>query len=44
MAAWRNHPRHRIAQQAGRDKWYANYTIEIAEVVRESAFQRQAAT
>ena len=38
LAAWRNHPRHRIAQQAGRTKWYSEYRIEVAEVQRAGAF------
>ena len=38
MSAWRNHPRHRIAQRAGREKWYSEYRIEVAEVKREGAF------
>ncbi len=41
MAAWRNHPRHRVAQHNGRDKWYENYKIEIADVVRQTAFERK---
>lgn len=40
MAAWRNHPRHRIAQQNGRSKWYQEYRIEVAEVQREGRFER----
>jgi len=40
MAAWRNHPRHRIAQAAGRAKWYDSYRIEVAEVTRQNAFDR----
>jgi len=40
MTAWRNHPRHRIAQQSGRSKWYEKYLIEIAEIQREAAFDR----
>jgi heme-degrading monooxygenase HmoA len=40
MAAWRNHPRHRIAQHAGREKWYANCRLEVADVVRETKFDR----
>jgi heme-degrading monooxygenase HmoA len=40
MAAWRNHPRHRIAQSSGRSKWYESYRIEVADIARESAFQR----
>lgn len=38
MAAWRNHPRHRVAQHLGREKWYSEYQIEVAEVRREGAF------
>lgn len=41
MAAWRNHPRHRIAQNQGRAKWYSAYRIEVAEVVRENKFDRE---
>lgn len=40
MAAWRSHPRHRIAQAGGRSKWYTSYRIEVAEVVRENKFER----
>jgi len=42
MAAWRSHPRHRIAQGSGRGKWYSEYRIEVAEVVRENRFERPA--
>ena len=40
MKAWREHPRHKIAQAAGRDRWYQSYDIEIAEVIRTSTFNR----
>jgi heme-degrading monooxygenase HmoA len=40
MAAWRNHPRHRIAQSSGRSKWYANFRLEVADIVRETRFDR----
>lgn len=43
LARWRNHPRHRTAQQAGRARWYEYYTMEVAEIVRESRFVRPAA-
>ena len=43
MAAWRAHARHLAAQKSGREKWYEYYKIEVAEVVRASAFERQAA-
>ncbi len=38
MAAWRNHPRHRVAQHNGRSKWYATFSLEVAEIVRETKF------
>jgi len=40
MAAWRNHPRHRIAQNGGRSKWYAYFRLEVADIVRETKFER----
>jgi heme-degrading monooxygenase HmoA len=40
MAAWRNHPRHRIAQNSGRSKWYASFRLEVADIVRETKFAR----
>ena len=43
LAAWRNHPRHRVAQQNGRAKWYEFYNLEVAEVVRDTAFDRSSA-
>jgi len=27
--AWRDHPRHREAQKAGRDRFYSEYSIEV---------------
>ncbi len=39
LKAWREHPRHRIAQKSGREKWYAYYKIEVAEVMRSRAFE-----
>jgi heme-degrading monooxygenase HmoA len=38
--AWRDHPEHRAAQQAGRDRFYASYDITVSEVVGESHFER----
>jgi heme-degrading monooxygenase HmoA len=40
MAAWRNHPRHRVAQHSGRSKWYASFRLEVADIVRETKFER----
>jgi len=38
--AWREHAEHRKAQQEGRDLYYAEYSLQICEVVRESRFER----
>jgi|SRR5277367_5602694 len=40
LTAWRNHPRHRVAQEAGRSKWYEYYKIDVAEVIRDGVFDR----
>src|SRR6266568_2851394 len=40
LAKWREHARHRVAQRAGREQWYAYYKMEVAEVVRQKAFVR----
>ena len=41
MRAWREHVRHRVAQRLGRERWYAYYNLEVAEVRRESRFERE---
>src|SRR5262249_31562218 len=35
LRGWREHERHRVAQRLGREQWYAEYHIEVAEVVRD---------
>ena len=30
--AWRDHPEHRDAQRLGRERFYASYSIQVAEV------------
>ena len=40
LRGWREHVRHSMAQRLGRQKWYAYYKIEVAEVVRDNAFER----
>lgn len=37
IRAWRAHPEHRLAQQAGRERWYASYTVQVATITREYA-------
>lgn len=31
---WRAHPEHLLAQQAGRERWYESYSVEVAQVGR----------
>ncbi|HLW55512.1 MAG TPA: antibiotic biosynthesis monooxygenase [Candidatus Angelobacter sp.] len=40
LRQWREQVRHRAAQSAGRQKWYLYYKMEVAQVIRESSFQR----
>ena len=34
ISDWKNDPQHMLAQQAGRNKWYASYRVEICELKR----------
>jgi heme-degrading monooxygenase HmoA len=36
--AWREHPEHRVAQRAGRDRYYADYSLQVCETVRVRTF------
>lgn len=38
---WREHVEHAIAQQLGREQWYAGYELRIARVERHYGFSRQ---
>jgi heme-degrading monooxygenase HmoA len=40
IRAWRAHPEHLLAQKAGRERWYASYTVQVATITRE--YQRTA--
>ncbi len=35
IRAWKAHPEHVMAQQAGRERWYKSYSVQVAEVSRE---------
>jgi heme-degrading monooxygenase HmoA len=37
--AWRDHPEHRVAQQAGRERLYAWYDISVCELIGKSTFE-----
>lgn len=36
VTAWRNHPEHREAQRRGREEFFADFTVQVCEVVREA--------
>lgn len=38
IRAWKQHADHLMAQQMGRERWYAHYSVEVAEIKR--AYQR----
>ena len=40
LRAWAEDPEHLAAQRRGRERWYAAYAIDVAEVVRSSRFAR----
>lgn len=40
VAAWREHAEHRIAQQRGRDEFFAEYRISVCTPLRELAWSR----
>lgn len=40
LQAWREHPRHRAAQALGRERFYQEYTLHVAEPVRSTRFER----
>lgn len=35
IRAWKSHPEHVLAQQAGRERWYTSWSVQVAEVIRE---------
>jgi heme-degrading monooxygenase HmoA len=41
LQQWRELVRHRFAQETGRRKWYEYYKMEVAEVIRQSNFERK---
>ena len=43
MRAWRMHPEHRAAQKLARERFYAEYNVQICEVKRETSFTAKAA-
>jgi heme-degrading monooxygenase HmoA len=43
LDAWREEPEHKLAQQLGRERFFAHYRIEVCEVVRSYEFDAAAA-
>lgn len=39
IRTWKSHPEHVLAQQAGRERWYASYSVEVAQVTRDYRVQ-----
>jgi heme-degrading monooxygenase HmoA len=44
MRAWRMNPEHRAAQKKGRESYYAEYSVQICQLTRESKFKRESAS
>lgn len=38
VEAWRDHPEHREAQRLGRERFYSEYSLTVAEQVRSYGF------
>jgi heme-degrading monooxygenase HmoA len=38
LEAWRDHPEHRDAQRRGQSEFYASYSIQLCQVIREARF------
>jgi heme-degrading monooxygenase HmoA len=42
LQAWATHPKHIPVKELGRHKFYAEYHLQVCELVRESKFTRDA--
>jgi len=42
LRAWATHPEHIAVKKLGREKFYADYHLQVCEVVRESKYGRGA--
>ncbi|OQW47324.1 MAG: antibiotic biosynthesis monooxygenase [Proteobacteria bacterium SG_bin6] len=38
--AWRDHPEHRAIREAGRDRWYEDYDLSVADIFRNYSWTR----
>ena len=44
IRAWKQHTDHLMAQKLGRERWYASYSVEVAEVTRRYSHPADAQT
>lgn len=42
IAEWKRHVEHKLAQETGRSRWYANYRVRIARVEADYSFTKPA--
>jgi len=42
LRAWREHPEHKVAQQRGRDEFFAEYHIQVCNPLRDYSFGHEA--
>lgn len=40
LAAWREHPEHKVVQKRGRQEFFEEYHIQVCTPVRDYSFQR----
>jgi heme-degrading monooxygenase HmoA len=43
LRAWREHPEHRQAQELGRERFYAEYSLHVAELAHQGHFRHEPA-
>jgi heme-degrading monooxygenase HmoA len=41
LKAWKEHPEHVVAQQRGREEFFAEYRAQICSSIREATFRAQ---
>jgi heme-degrading monooxygenase HmoA len=42
LKAWKEHPEHVVAQQRGREEFFAEYHVQVCSLIREAKFKAQA--
>ena len=41
LTSWKEHPEHVVAQQRGREEFFAEYRAQICSLIREATFKAQ---